>query len=282
MVIADLDMALIIKRKRMMDSVGHYARPELLSLAINDRPAHDVVTDAPHSPIERPSHEPLNANASTVGRRAEQLIDELQSYGAAARRSAAGAARREPPRRRGSVRSQGGDDRRHDRHGAGAYGTAWHSPSSRATPDAQRHAARSMRGTIPLANISFPTRRASTSCRRSTACRIRISRRCMVATCWRRRCCRPASATKAARKTCQFCAIGQSLAAGRTIARKTPAQLAEVARAAVLLDGVKHMVMTTGTPPTQRSRRADPLRKRVRDQGRRRPADPGAMRAARR
>lgn len=50
------------------------------------------------------------------------------------------------------------------------------------------------------------------------------------------------------RKSCQFCAIGQSLAAGRTILRKTPQQLAEVARAAVLLDGVKHMVMTTGTP----------------------------------
>ena len=49
-------------------------------------------------------------------------------------------------------------------------------------------------------------------------------------------------------KTCQFCAIGQSLAAGRTIAHKSPEQLAEVARAAVLLDGVKHMVMTTGTP----------------------------------
>jgi radical SAM protein (TIGR04043 family) len=53
----------------------------------------------------------------------------------------------------------------------------------------------------------------------------------------------------AARETsCQFCAIGQSLAAGRTIARKTPEQLAEVARAAVLLDGVRHMVLTTGTP----------------------------------
>ncbi|MEM8640030.1 MAG: MSMEG_0568 family radical SAM protein [Cyanobacteria bacterium P01_G01_bin.54] len=47
---------------------------------------------------------------------------------------------------------------------------------------------------------------------------------------------------------CQFCSIGQSLAAGRTIARKTPAQLAEVAEAAVRLDGVKQMVMTTGTP----------------------------------
>ncbi len=51
-------------------------------------------------------------------------------------------------------------------------------------------------------------------------------------------------------RACQFCAIGQSLEAGRTIARKTPAQLAEVAEAAVRLDGVKHMVMTTGTPGT--------------------------------
>jgi radical SAM protein (TIGR04043 family) len=48
--------------------------------------------------------------------------------------------------------------------------------------------------------------------------------------------------------SCQFCAIGQSLAAGKTIARKTPEQLAEVAEAAVRLDSVKHMVMTTGTP----------------------------------
>ncbi len=50
------------------------------------------------------------------------------------------------------------------------------------------------------------------------------------------------------RTACQFCAIGQSLEAGRTVAHKTPDMLAEVARAAVLLDGVRHMVMTTGTP----------------------------------
>ncbi|GFE68335.1 MSMEG_0568 family radical SAM protein [Chroococcus sp. FPU101] len=49
---------------------------------------------------------------------------------------------------------------------------------------------------------------------------------------------------------CQFCAIGQSLEAGRTIAKKSPDQLAEVAEAAVRLDRVTQMVMTTGTPNT--------------------------------
>lgn len=46
---------------------------------------------------------------------------------------------------------------------------------------------------------------------------------------------------------CRFCAIEASLDAGTTIAVKTPAMLAEVAEAAVRLDGVTHMVMTTGT-----------------------------------
>lgn len=46
---------------------------------------------------------------------------------------------------------------------------------------------------------------------------------------------------------CRFCGIGISLRNKATIPVKTPAQLAEVAEAAVRLDGVRHFVMTMGT-----------------------------------
>ncbi len=49
-------------------------------------------------------------------------------------------------------------------------------------------------------------------------------------------------------ESCQFCAIEQSLEDGRTLVRKTPQQVAEVAEAAVRLDGVRQLVLTTGTP----------------------------------
>jgi radical SAM protein (TIGR04043 family) len=46
---------------------------------------------------------------------------------------------------------------------------------------------------------------------------------------------------------CRFCTIEESLRAGTTTQVKRPAQIAEVAEAAVRLDGVRQLVMTTGT-----------------------------------
>ncbi len=46
---------------------------------------------------------------------------------------------------------------------------------------------------------------------------------------------------------CRFCAVEAPLATGATIPVKTPAMLAEVARAAVDLDGIRQVVLTTGT-----------------------------------
>ncbi len=62
MLLADLDMNLIIKRKRMMDSVGHYARPELLHLVLDNRPAHPLEI-APHQETGS-VHELANGSAS--------------------------------------------------------------------------------------------------------------------------------------------------------------------------------------------------------------------------
>ncbi len=47
---------------------------------------------------------------------------------------------------------------------------------------------------------------------------------------------------------CHFCAIGTSLANGRTVPVKTPELLAEVAAAAQRLDGAKDVTLTTGSP----------------------------------
>ena len=127
--------------------------------------------------------------------------------------------------------------------------SSWNSPFLAQAPDANGKSAL-MRGTIPIASIEFP--RAPRFYGMQTFDGIPYSQIAtlhsadVLATTVLQTCIRYESRKKA----CKFCAIGQSLAAKRTIAHKSPEQLAEVARAAVLLDGVKHMVLTTGTPST--------------------------------
>src|SRR5580692_9781196 len=176
----------------------------------------------------------------------EQLINELQSFGV----------RLVDPKAGGDSRRGGAGPSDHmpmtidgatvmiPVHNAPAF----ESPYIVAKPDALGRSQVSRDGAV-IGEVKFQLR--PRFYQRSTADGIAYSKiatlhgRDVLATTILQTCIRYQSRTK----TCQFCAIGQSLAAGRTIERKTPQQLGEVAKAAVELDGVKHMVMTTGTPP---------------------------------
>src|SRR5258705_5448736 len=78
---ADLDMGLIVKRKRMMDSVGHYARPELLHLVLDDRPARPMEIRTPAAAAALPSgsaSDEADSADSHADRAADQRVAVLR------------------------------------------------------------------------------------------------------------------------------------------------------------------------------------------------------------
>src|SRR5271167_2435298 len=81
--LADLDMGLIVKRKRMMDSVGHYARPELLHLVLDDRPALPMEIRTAMAPAALPPIGSASDEADHADRRADPLADRAADQRAA-------------------------------------------------------------------------------------------------------------------------------------------------------------------------------------------------------
>ena len=96
LLVADCDMQLITKRKRMMDSAGHYARPELLQLYLDTRPAVGLVqhqgerAGARDTPQLAPLSPPFYASASAQTDDHDTSFDGTIDQRVAVLRSAAG------------------------------------------------------------------------------------------------------------------------------------------------------------------------------------------------
>ena len=208
------------------------------------------------------------------------LINELQTYGVRLVDPKAGL----ESRRGGAGPSdhKAMTHRRRHADGAGPYRAGVREPLY----DREARRARAARGFSATARrwrrCASLRVRASTTYPPRKACPIPISRRYMDVTCSRPPCLQSCIRYQSRTKSCQFCAIGQSLAAGRTIAHKTPAQLAEVAKAAVGAGRRQAHGDDHGHAKRRRPRRGGPCRERDGGEECGRSADPGAMRAARR
>jgi radical SAM protein (TIGR04043 family) len=184
---------------------------------------------------------------SALTARKQLLFSELQSHGLRLGDAAAGASSR--------IGGAGPTDHKAVTllgatimvpvHTLGASSSPYHA----ATPDA-RGVSLLMHGDEPVCELGFPPEPAFYGLRTAEGVPYwkiaRLHSRDTLATTVLQTCIRYGNTST----KCQFCAIGESLRAGRTLAHKTPAQLAEVAAAARRLDGVRNVVLTTGTPAT--------------------------------
>ena len=216
----------------MMDSVGHYARPELLSLAARTTARRARCIDRHAAPsLSAPEDNPMKpmlVHEQPKPMPTEQLINELQSFGV----------RLVDPKAGGDSRRGGAGPSDHKAitidgvtvmvpvHTAPAFESPYvvDKPDARGRSRVSRDGADARRGELPDAAALLRAARPPTAFPYSKIAT--LHGRDVLATTVLQTCIRYQSRTK----TCQFCAIGQSLAAGRTVERKTPEQLAEVAR----------------------------------------------------
>jgi radical SAM protein (TIGR04043 family) len=237
MAIADLDFNLITKRKRMMDSIGHYSRPDLFQLQLNQNSWSLISNPDQSSQLNKTEKEvpdkPMNK---------QKLITELQSKGLKLLETETGAS--------GRKGGAGPSDHKAITIDGTTIMVPIYTNSASQSPYTTTNQTTLLLNNTKIATISFPPKPKFYELTTSDGIPYwkiallhsnEVLATTVLQTCKRYR---------DSDTVCQFCAIEKSLAADRTIARKTPQQLAEVTAAAVRLDGVKHLVMTSGTPNT--------------------------------